>query len=105
MSEEERIKTIVNEVLAAREEITLKRQKFVVGLSVTVALSMLSMGALGTVRIIQNDTRLSTHMEDGHPSTVRDIVSEVKSSLIRIEVRQENLLEDMATVKKKLSDG
>jgi len=111
MSEEDKIRLIVQEVLDHRDEALKEGRRWWTGMLVAGFFSIMGMMAFGTTRLIQNDTRLANHMGDGHPEAVRQLVRSNEKLLVEIRTNQLHIIEefsrtreDISELKKKLND-
>jgi hypothetical protein len=61
-------------------------------------------GIVGVLALAAGWSTLMNHVKDGHPATVKAIVVDVQKSLVRIETNQENIVDDIGEIKKKLDE-
>ena len=115
---EEQIKVVVDRALAAYQDSVRKRNRWVLSLLMGGILTILGACVTGIVVIIQNDTRLSIHTQDGHPESVRTLIKQRDDELHRHEVLmteiktkqdylisgQEIMVRSLDEVKKKLGN-
>lgn len=90
------VRAIVQEENAKQLAAAAERAKNTRKWAISILLTLFTFLSVGIVRTIQNDTILSGHMSDGHPEVIKDMVGEVKETLIRIETTQGHIREDQS---------